>query len=317
MKVPFLNMKKEAEFLLKRGLLDDIGEVISSGHYLFGPKSLELENKLSEITNSYVSLVGSGTDALYLLLKIFGIGPNKKVAIPTISAIPTAVAVKMTGAEIVYIDVLENGTMDYKKLKECGEELSAIIVVHIYGNTAYIDNFVSFCNNKNIPLIEDCAQSFGSRIRGKFTGTFGSAGALSFYPTKNLGCFGDSGGIITKSKNIAEEIKELRFYGQRNKYCMGQKVGMNSRIDEIQSTILLKKLNYIKEVENIKKTMLEKYNNELSGLNNFKTLYWLNGSIPHLYPIFVNNRNCFIKIKINSIHLWIYLKHKKILYLSP
>jgi dTDP-4-amino-4,6-dideoxygalactose transaminase len=296
MKVPFLDMKKEAEILINNvQLMDNLKDTILSGHYLFGPKLQELEDKLSEFLNSNVILVGSGTDALYLLLRAFNIGPGDKVAIPTISAIPTAIAVKMTGAECVYVEISEKTmTMDTSKL--CLENISAVIPVHLYGNTADVEFISAICGCKNIPVIEDCAQSFGAKIGARYTGTIGSAGTLSFYPTKNLGCFGDGGAVVTNNINLAQEIKELRFYGQRNKYAMGNTYGMNSRMDEIQSTILLEKIKYLNTTNERRLIMLKKYKKGLmkSEINTLNTISWKVGCMPHIYPIFINNRKRFI-----------------------
>lgn len=298
MKIPFLNMSKEAEILINNNMLiDDLKNVILSGHYLFGLKAQELENKLSEFLNSNVVLVGSGTDALYLLLRAFEIGPGDKVAIPTISAIPTAIAVKMTGAECLYIEVSEKTmTMDSIQLIPHLKDVSAVIPVHLYGNVVNdIKHISELCSSKNIPVIEDCAQSFGAKKGTKHTGTIGTAGTLSFYPTKNLGCFGDGGAVVTENTSLAQEIRELRFYGQKNKYAMGN-YGMNSRMDEIQSTILLKKLNYLKILNKRRIDMLGKYRNgfQKAQINTFNTIDWNDGCMPHLYPIFIKDRNKFI-----------------------
>jgi len=295
MKVPFLDMKKEAEILVNNALMDDIKDVVLSGHYLFGPKSQELEDRLSEFFNSNVILVGSGTDALYLLLRAFGIGQGDKVAIPAVSAIPTAVAIKMTGAECVYLDVCPHSMSINGQLLVA--DVSAVIPVHLYGNTVKdLNGIINYCNGKEIPVIEDCAQSFGAKIDGKYVGTIGSAGAFSFYPTKNIGCFGDGGAVLTNDTSLASEIKELRFYGQKDKYAMGPTCGMNSRMDEIQSTILLKKFECLKTTNKRRLHMLERYNCNFAKIESdaFYTLSWNDGCMPQLYPIFVKNRKRFI-----------------------
>lgn len=288
MKISFLNMQREAEFLIKNNLTNELESVITSGQYLFGPKAKELEEKLSEKFNSEVVLVGSGTDAITLSLLAYDIGPGKNVLIPAFSAIPTAVAVKMTGAEIKYADITSTSCINKEIILD---DVSAVIPVHLYGNTAEIEYIRDLCKQKDIVLIEDCAQAFGTFFNGQLVGTFGNTGAFSFYPTKNLGCFGDGGAIITKDTSIAQELRELRFYGQKNKSAMGNSTGMNSRMDELQCTILLKKLSLISSIEERKISIFEKYK------KNFKycTINWNYGSMPHLFPILVNNRYKFAK----------------------
>lgn len=276
MKVSFLNFKKESKKLIKMGLMKDIENVIKSGIYLFGSKTEELEYLLSKRLNHNVVLVGSGTDALALSLLSLGIKSKMKIGIPSYSAIPTAIAVKMIGAIPVYIDINKTATIDYKN----NLQLDAIIPVHLYGNIAK--------TNFNIPVIEDCAQSFG--IQNGFSGF---TKALSFYPTKNLGAFGDGGAIVVKTKKHAELIKQLRFYGQNSKSSIITP-GLNSRMDEIQVTILLKKLQYFDEMVEKRQEMFYQY----KPLERF-SIKWKNGAVPHIYPLLSKQREKTIQ-KINQ-----------------
>ena len=302
MKIPFLDFTKETELLIRNGIMSEIEAIFRSGHFLFGPKTKLLEEKLSELFNANAILVGSGTDALFLALRAFGIGFGSTVAIPAMTAIPTAAAVKLTGANIKYIDV-NNALMDINKLNVLGK-IDAVIVVHLYGNVANLKDIKEFCNNRRIPLIEDCAQSFGAKFNEKHTGTIGNAGALSFYPSKNLGAASDMGCVITKDVGIAQKIKELRFYGQVDKYVMGTSCGINSRADEIQCAVLLKKLEYMGIMENRRLELLYKYE---KNLNNLPRIKWNIGCMPHLYPIFVENRKTFMrKMKENGIETLIH-----------
>lgn len=291
MQVKFLNMEREAQQLVENGLMQELEQVILSGRYLFGDKSKQLEEKLSEVLNANVVMVGSGTDALYLSLKAFGIGVGDTVAIPTISAIPTAIAVKMTGANIEYVEVnSETLLMDIENLRS-KDNISAIIPVHLYGNVFNIYDILTEYSKSNIPIIEDCAQAYGSKFGLDYVGTLGNIGCFSLYPTKNLGCYGDAGFIATLDITLAEEIRELRFYGQKNSYSMGQKIGMNSRIDEIQSTILLKKLEHMDEMFEKRREMLKTYGGKIGfGIK------WSSQCMPHLFPIMVPNRSKFRRL---------------------
>jgi len=293
MNIPFLDMKKEAEFLLKNGLSDDLTTTVSSGQYLFGPKSEELETKLSEKFNAEAILVGSGTDAITLSLLAYDIGFGDTIAIPAFSAIPTAVAVKMTGANIRYLDIsaLTGSLSSNIFWTDDFEDIRAVIPVHLYGNVSEIEMIASKCKEKDITIIEDCAQAFGSKSSG-LAGTFGHTGAFSFYPTKNLGCFGDGGVVITKDTNIAQKIRELRFYGQKSRAAMGVMTGMNSRMDELQCTVLLKKLSILPTIEERRLAIFEKYKEAFSEYS----IKWSPGSMPHLFPILVKSRSKFIRL---------------------
>lgn len=296
MKIPFFDMAREPLELIPAGLINDIEQVIRSGQYLFGPKCGELEQYFSEFFGVPAALVGSGTDALALSLKTLNIGPGKKVAIPALTAIPTAVAVKMVGAEPIYVDI--NGSclnMCEIELEEKlqNQKIDAVIFVNLYGNSARLRSVKIICDHFKIPLVEDCAQSFGSTFRGTLTGLIGQCGAFSFYPSKNLGSFGDSGLVISKDINFINKIKQLRFYGQESRYKMGDTWGFNSRTDEIQAAILLKKTNFIKEHLEKRSVLLKKYYKAL--YKKFKIPLWQKGSVPHLFPILSNNREQLIK----------------------
>jgi dTDP-4-amino-4,6-dideoxygalactose transaminase len=297
MQVKFLDFTRESDFLIKNGIMEDIEKVIRSGYFLLGPKTKELEEKLSERFNSNVILVGSGTDALYLSLRAFGIGPGNNVAVPAISAIPTASAVKMTGANPVYVDVdAETGLINLEELeKTLKGPIDAVIIVHLYGNTVNSFYVKDLCEKYNIPLIEDCAQAFDSVIfKGLQTskaGTIGNAGALSFYPSKSLGSFGDSGAVISDNVSVIQKVRELRFYGQVDRYVMGNDSGINSRVDEIQCSILLKKLEYMDALNERRRVLLKRYNEVFVEYN----INFAPKSNPHLYPLTVENRKKFMR----------------------
>jgi len=291
MNVPFLNLDREAQMLIGLGLMADIEEVIRSGRFLFGPKAAELEIRLSEMFGREVVLVGSGTDALALSLKAVGVGPGDLVAVPAISAIPTAVAIHMVGAEPLYIDVDGGFTMDPRKLEKMANHprLKAVVPVHLYGNPADIGRIRVICCANRLILVEDCAQSLGAYSHDLPLGTLGSAGALSFYPTKNLGCMGDGGAVVACDANMAKAIRELRFYGQETSHKMGRFIGMNSRMDEIQCAILLRKLQLLLAQFGRRREMKVMYDAAMAETR-FWTPAWREGAMPHLYPIMAEDR---------------------------
>ena len=313
--IPFFDANKENKKLIKLGLIKDIKKVIFSGQFLFGKQSETLEDIFSSYFQNHTSLVGSGTDALILSLKALGIGHGDKVAIPALTAIPTAIAVKAVGADIVYIDVDNSLTIDPNNLLGTlnKKKISALIAVHLYGNTCNMGLIQKICDNSGIPIVEDCAQSFGSRIGNRLTGTIGECGAFSFYPTKNLGAFGDSGLIISKNKSFIKKIKQLRFYGQTSRYKMGEMYGINSRTDEIQAAVLIKKMATIEE--QLKKRIYFKnlYIEKLK--EKFELPNWQEGAVPHIFPIIIKNRKKLVKY-LNScnvetiIHYPFYLENE-------
>ncbi len=287
MKIDFLDIGRENKHLLATtSIANDIINTFEKGTALFGENSDKCEKLLSTMTNSIAVLVGSGTDALMLALKAIGIEQGCKVAIPAISAIPTAAAVKFIGAIPVYVDVGYDGTMNCIELEKVINNVDAVIPVHLYGNPVSIDIF-KLCKLKNVPVIEDWAQGMGITYDGKIQ-IHGIAAALSFYPSKNIGVFGDGGCVLTNDEMFSNSIRELRFYGQKTRNHMGNKVGMNSRMDEIQTSILLHKLNLFNEQSKIRLEMLYRYD---IALKNNEVLSPVSGNIgrmPHLYTALVN-----------------------------
>lgn len=296
MKVPFLDLGREGQRMLDDGLLDDIEQVIMDGRFLFGLNAEAVEFRLSDeyFERRPVVLVGSGTDAICLSLKALGIGPMDKVAVPAISAIPTAIAVKMAGAEPVYLDVDSSMTMDPSCLERAIKRdpaIKAALPVHLFGNPAQIGKIRLICAKHGILLVEDCAQSFGAKVpAGNPLGTLGAAGALSFYPTKNVGVFGDGGAVVCCDERMAADIKELRFYGQADCCHVGRQWGMNSRMDEIQCAILRKKLDRLPEDLDRRLEMKAKYDAVIRDLPQLWTPVWREGCMPHLYPVLSPNR---------------------------
>lgn len=289
-KVPFVRLDAEGQEMLTAGLSEDLERVIASGTYLFGPNMERLEARLSDMFHGlHVVTVGSGTDALAISLRAVGVREHDVVAVPSLSAIPSAVAVKIIGGRPVYVDVGDTGCMDAIKLEECFKKypVKAVMPVHMYGNLADMDRIVRICRDYGTPIIEDCAHSFGAgdnRIRG-------TAGAFSFYPTKNLGSMGDAGAIVTHDPMLAKTARELRFYGQRSRKEMGVLSGLNSRMDEFQACVLLRKLDLFerfggrrrREIAEAYDRFIPPYKHEDGPL--LCQLPRRPGWMPHLYPV--------------------------------
>ena len=214
-----------------------VQSVLNSGHYLLGPELKKLEEKLqNHLSTSHVLGCNSGTDALILSLRALGIGAGDEVIVPSHTAVPTVAAICAIDAIPVFSDIdRDTWLIDAKHIQPLiGKKTKAIIPVHLYGNMVDMPSILSL----GIPIIEDVAQAFGAKQKNKYAGTFGALGAYSFYPTKNLGALGDAGAVSTNQAELAERVRELRFYGQKDRYLALTPKGINSRLDEIQAAIL-------------------------------------------------------------------------------
>ena len=241
--VPFVNfepMHDEVQHEIKK----KFDELYKKNQYILGTECEQFEREFSNYCGGkYCIGCGNGLDALFLILKAYGIGDGDEVIVPSNTFIATALAVSYTGAMPVFVEpVLENYNIDVNKIEEkITNKTRAIIAVHLYGQAADIDSIRNITNKYNIKLIEDAAQSHGAEYKGRKTGTLGDAAAFSFYPGKNLGALGDAGAVVTNDKELAEKIKALRNYGSDYKYHHIY-MGNNSRLDEIQAAVLRIKL---------------------------------------------------------------------------
>jgi len=277
--IPLFTLERQNK-ILKKELEEQVAEVIRRGVFILGEKVAEFEEEFAEYLGvKYAVGVASGTDALSLALLAIGVDRGDEVILPA-NAYPTAFAVTSIGAIPKLVDIDEQTyNIDPKKISRAiSRKTRAIVPVHLYGQPADIKAIVGIGNRYKIPVIEDCAQAHGAKIRMGYkggnaplpplkvrggmggmqpplkvrggegellkVGTIGDAGCFSFYPTKNLGCFGDGGMVVTGSRRIYEKVKLLRMYGEKKRYH-SVVVGRNSRLDELQAAILLVKLKYL------------------------------------------------------------------------
>lgn len=250
MNVPFGSLKRE---------LDDCGDeiraaverVIESGWFILGREVEGFEAEFSGyLGGSPVVGVGSGTEAIHLALIAAGVERGDYVVTVPNTAVPTVSAISAAGATPLLVDVdVASFTMDPVKLRELvtaqkprlGQRLKAIVPVHLYGQCADMDPIVDVAREFELVVVEDAAQASGAEYKGRRAGTFGDFGAFSFYPSKNLGCYGDGGAVVARSNDDAQRLKMLRNYGQERRYYHEIK-GFNSRLDEIQAAVLRAKL---------------------------------------------------------------------------
>jgi dTDP-4-amino-4,6-dideoxygalactose transaminase len=246
MKIKFLNLYKN--FNKNKLLLKKFDTLIKKNDLIGGPAVKSFENKFSKyIKSPYCVSMGNGTDALEIALESLDLKKNSEIIVPANTWISTAEIVIRQNYKLVLCDIdYDDFGLSITDLKEkINKNTSAIIVVHLFGRMSKIKSVISLIKNKNIKLIEDCAQAHGTKLNNKYAGTFGDIGTFSFYPTKNLGAYGDAGCIITKKRNLSTKCKRIKNHGSLIKYDH-KLIGRNSRLDPFQAVVLnekLKKLN--------------------------------------------------------------------------
>ena len=264
--------EKEYKFLSKK-ITKSLSKVFKSNKLFFGQELHKFEKKfLNNNKSNYGVGVKSGTEALIIALKTLGIGNNDEVITVSNTAIPTITAIKNVGAKVKFVDVDKYYLMNVKDLeKKISKKTKAIIAVHLYGQSCQMTKICSIAKKNGIKVIEDCAQAHGAKHKNIPVGNFGHIGCFSFYPTKNLGAYGDGGFLTTKNLSLYQKIRRIRFYGIEqlkpkskfnNKY-FSLELGINSRLDEIQSSILNLKMGYFKKNLDKKKELAKIYNKNL------------------------------------------------------
>jgi len=245
-----------------------VDRVLSSQQFVLGREGNALENEIARLCGVAHGIgVASGTDALILALRACGVEAGDEVLLPPFTFVATASAVSAIGAKPVFVDVHPNTyNINHAEL-ERGRTPStaAIIAVHLYGLSADMDAIMSFARSRNIPVIEDCAQAIGASYKGRPTGSLGDVACLSFYPTKNLGAYGDAGMIVTNSAETATRLRSLRNHGQSQRYISSEP-GWNSRLDEIQAAILRAKLRHLQQWQSARQRHAAEYTRVFSQI---------------------------------------------------
>ena len=246
MKIPFGNLKRQYEQLRDR-IDAATREVYESGWLILGQQVQDFEANFAQYCGGkYAVGVGSGTEALHLSLIACGIQSGDEVITVANTCVPTLSAVSFAGAVPVFVDIDEKTfTINPALIEErITPKTKAILPVHLYGQCADMNPILEIARKHGLAVVEDCAQAHGSQYKGRMAGTMGDAGAFSFYPSKNLGAFGDGGLVLTNDQTTAQTLVKLRNYGQEKRYYHSIK-GFNSRLDELQAAILKAKLPYL------------------------------------------------------------------------
>ena len=267
MSVPFFDITRQNQ-ALKSELEAATFQVINSGRYILGQNVSSLEKEIAAYCGATHAVgVASGTDALHLALKACGLKAGDEVITSPFTFVATAEAIVYCGAKPVFVDIEpKNLNIDPAEIEQkITKRTKALLPVHLYGQACEMDKILQICEKYQIKIIEDCAQALGAEYNGKKVGSFGDAGCFSFFPTKNLGCFGDGGMIVTSHEQLAEQIKVLRGHGSRKTYHY-ELVGYNSRLDELQAAIIRAKLPFLGNFSHARRKNASLYHNQLKNL---------------------------------------------------
>jgi dTDP-4-amino-4,6-dideoxygalactose transaminase len=280
-------------------MLEEIGgairEVIASSAFAGGPFVTRFEEDFAAYCDSKHAIgVGSGTEALWLVLLALGVGPGDEVITVPNSFMATAEAITYCGAKPVFVDVDERTyTMNPSGLEEAvTTRTKAIIPVHLFGQPADMDPILDFARSRSLSVIEDAAQAHGAFYKGRKVGTLGDAACFSFYPGKNLGAFGEAGAVVTGSDELNDKVRILRDHGQIRKYHHTM-IGWNGRMDGIQGAVLQIKLRHLEKGNQLRRSYAAEYNDALGGIEEIIIPFCPSNvrSVYHIYAIRVPNRD--------------------------
>lgn len=244
-----------------------IQSVIDSTSFIQGKEVQEFTSALSNYVGAYVVTCANGTDALQIAMMALGLKPGDEVILPVHTYVATAEVIALLGLTPVFVDVdPATFNIDVTKIEAAiTKKTKAIVPVHLYGQCADMDPLMAIASKYDIKVIEDAAQSIGAKYKDRQSGTIGDIGTTSFFPSKNLGCFGDGGAIFTKSPELAEEMRIIANHGQRKKYHH-ERIGVNSRLDTIQAAVLDVKLKYLDEYERKRNDVANYYDRHLKDV---------------------------------------------------
>ncbi len=294
MTIPFIDFK-EQNSLIQPEIDAGFKKVFEKGDYILGEAAVAFEQEFARYCNaSYGVGVNSGTDALYLGLSALGIQEGDEVIVPTFTFIATALCVSFCRATPVFVDV-ESDTynIDPKAFERAiTPKTKAIIIVHLYGQPANMDEIITIAKKHGIKIVEDAAQSHGAAYKGKRVGNLGDVSCFSFYPTKSLGACGDAGMIVTSDKAVYERALMLRDYGRMGRYEHKIK-GTNSRLDTLQAVVLLAKLKHLDKWNQMRAHNASLYNQLLKNVDGVVTplLKENRTHVYQTYAILVKNRD--------------------------
>jgi len=265
--IPILDLSQQTA-QLRPQIEQAFADLLTSGRFILGDHGTKLEQEIAALCGaSFAAGVASGTDALHLALRAAGVGPGDEVITASFSFIATAEAISYCGATPVFADIdPATFNLDPACVERCiTPRTRAILPVHLFGQAADLAPLLELAEAHQLTVIEDCAQAIGTLYQGQPVGSWGAAGCFSFYPTKNLGCFGDGGMVVTTSADLQARVKQLRTHGQKIRYYH-EEVGYTSRLDEIQAAILRIKLPHLAQWNAQRAAVAEFYNQQFADL---------------------------------------------------
>lgn len=291
--IPIVDLKEQYQSI-KEDIDSAIQRVLDRGWFVLGEEVERFEKEFAAFIGSTHAVgVNTGTDALFIALRALNIGPGDEVITTPLTATYTALAISMSGAKVTLADIDEQTyNIDPQKIKEeITPKTKAIIPVHLYGQPADMEPILALVKEYNLKVIEDAAQAHGALYKGQKVGSIGDIGCFSFYPSKNLGAYGDAGMITTNDAGTAAKVRMIRNGGQSDRY-KHQLLGVNSRLDELQAAILGVKLRHLETWNEKRRKLAALYDEGLSGLEislpkqkeNCKHVY-------HLYVIQTSQRD--------------------------
>lgn len=318
-RTPVVDLKAQyAE--IKDELAAAVSQALADGRFILGPNVTALETEIAAYCNTrYAVGVASGTDALHLALRALGVGPGDEVITTPFTFIATAEAISYCGALPVFVDIdpltynLDAGQIEAK----ISSRTRAILPVHLYGQPADMTQIMALADKYKLAVVEDCAQAIGAKYNGKPVGSIGNIGALSFFPSKNLGGAGDGGMIVTDDEQTAAAVRRLRAHGSNRKY-FHEEIGYNSRLDELQAAIVRVKLGRLEEWNTARRSRAYVYNKLLSEfvqiipptLGENRTHVW------HQYTIRLKNRD-EIKSRLSNMGIDSAIHYPLPIHLQP
>ena len=304
MRIDFNNIYNQDKILFSK-IIGNLKKIIKNSNFILGNEVKNFEKNFSKFTNTKFCVgCANGSDALYLAIRSLNLKKDDEVIVPDMTYIATASAVINNGCKLRLADVnIENASINQIDiLKKINSKTKAIIVVNLWGFSANYENLKKICKKKKIILIEDAAQSIGSiNEKGINSGNLGDIACFSFFPGKNLGAYGDGGAVVTNNKKIYNSILQLRAHGALKKFDH-KVIGVNSRLDSIQASILNEKLKRINIINNKRRTIANYYFKKIKN----KKIYLFdkinNGSCFHQFVVLVKERNKFTNfLKKNKI----------------
>jgi dTDP-4-amino-4,6-dideoxygalactose transaminase len=291
-KVPFNALKPGEDAAEVRAAIE---RVVASGWFVLGPEVEAFESEFAAASGvPYAVGVGTGTDAITLVLRALDIGPGDEVITSPLSAAYSALAVMMAGARPVFADIdPERLTLDPQAVEAAiTPRTRALLPVHLYGQAANMRPLEAIAARHRLAIVEDAAQAQLATADGRPVGTIGVAAATSFYPTKNLGALGDGGAVLTRDAQLAARVKRLRNGGQTSRYHH-QEVGANSRLDELQAAILRARLRYLPAWTAQRRSIAARYRSALAASHLHVPREFDSGHVYHLFPVLSEHRDAF------------------------